>query len=383
MNNTWTCHHRRRAMSALRALVLFCLFVEVTLVAQAQEGSIVDVGVYNDQGAWTDGVVAFERFLDWKGLTHTRIDAAFINGNDLRGQIRSVYFPGGYAYDYKTKLTALGERHIRDLVNSGGAYIGICAGAYFAADVVEWEGGRYPYTLGLFHGVAHGALAQIRPWPEWGMTGITLVPGHTITRGRGGSLQTLYFGGPVFHPDAGVAVDTIATWDAWNNEPAIIAFPLQQGRVLLVGPHPEIEENSDRDGTDFASDLTDPETEWGLLGAAVAWVLKRENDDSTATDAGSRPPAPLEQVLHVYPNPVRGTLRLEFQQEERSSVLIRLADPLGRIVATQDCGVRDRGTHHLVLQLDGASNQLQTGGVHHVTVIAGGRRVTRPVLVLP
>ena len=298
----------------------------------AQNIAPVDVAVYFDDGAWADGVTAFERFLDWKGLSHERIDAGIVNRDDLRPRYSIVYFPGGYAYDYKTKITARGEQHIRDLVNDGGGYIGICAGAYFASDRVDWEGGSYPYTLGLFKGTARGAIAEIQPWPNWTMTDIAVVRRHEITRGQPATFRTLYFGGPAFYPDAGAIVDTLATWTAYHAAPAIIAFPYGAGRVLLSGPHPEIEENSARDGSDFGSTLLDPESEWGLLWAAMDWLLGRPVTDTILTGADNVIPASpsVPEPLTLWPNPAGERIFADIHLDQAETVSLTLFDALGR-----------------------------------------------------
>lgn len=65
----------------------------------------------------------------------------------------------------------------------------------------------------------------------------------------------------------------------------------RSGRVLLIGPHPGIEESDARDGTSFGFELPDPESEWGLLWTAMDWVLGRPITDTTLTSVASPFPA--------------------------------------------------------------------------------------------
>jgi glutamine amidotransferase-like uncharacterized protein len=297
----------------VRRCVYFLAILFLPTLTCAQTASTTDVAVYFDEGAWEDGVLAFESFLDWKGLSHERVNAKWINSNDLHPRFKVVYFPGGYAYDYKRKLTAAGERHIRELVDAGGGYVGICAGAFFAATRVDWEGGSYPYTLGLFKGRAFGALSEIASWPDYALTTISLNPRHEVSVGLAGAFTTMYFGGPAFYPDPDEDVDTLATWDEYNAHPAIITLHYGQGRVLLIGPHPEIEENSARDGNLFGSALNDPETEWGLLWRSMDWVLKHPISDTTLTtgisaDTSLKPAAPAG--IMMYPNPANSMVNI-------------------------------------------------------------------------
>jgi len=59
-----------------------------------------------------------------------------------------------------------------------------------------------------------------------------------------------------------------------GNQPMMLAFEYGEGRVFLIGTHPEIEENSDRDGVDFGNELDDKGSDWDLMKKATIWCLK-------------------------------------------------------------------------------------------------------------
>ncbi len=72
--------------------------------------------------------------------------------------------------------------------------------------------------------------------------------------------------------------------------------------------HPEIEENSDRDGTDFLDTYDDPDSEWDLMCEislwqieASTWVTPIETTTSTTTTTNSTTPVgtPLSPDLLV------------------------------------------------------------------------------------
>lgn len=71
--------------------------------------------------------------------------------------------PGGRDVPYLTSLKDA-NKHIRDYVESGGRYLGLCAGAYYAAANVEWEVGRPdmevtgPRPLRFFPGISRGCV---------------------------------------------------------------------------------------------------------------------------------------------------------------------------------------------------------------------------------
>ncbi|HFE53247.1 MAG TPA: hypothetical protein ENK07_07375, partial [Bacteroidetes bacterium] len=242
-------------------------------VALALDGA--DFAIYDGPGAWDDGVVAFEHFLDWKGVSHERVSYNDVNSVELKDLYKAIFFPGGYAAYYVAYINDAGLQHIRDLVSSGGGYFGTCAGAYFASDSIVWEGDRIDYPLDLFQGLSIGSIHELAPWPSYTMTTLRMNTSDRVCQYEPDTEVMLYYGGQYFVPYEGVSVDVAATWADYHDERAIIHFSYGSGRVLLCGSHPEIEEDSDRDGTDFAQDLDDDGTDWYFLWSAIDWVLGR------------------------------------------------------------------------------------------------------------
>ena len=117
------------------AIFLFTFIAVRGVSALAIEGA--EIAVYSGPGSWEDGVIACESFLDWKGISHERVGPYDVNTYVLKDYYSAIYFPGGDTYYYKTAVNHNGIQHIRDLVDSGGGYIGMCAGAYFASDRSE------------------------------------------------------------------------------------------------------------------------------------------------------------------------------------------------------------------------------------------------------
>lgn len=254
----------------IRTIILFLLINLSPLLAITG----AQVAIYNGPGTWADGIVSFEKFCDWKGISHEQVNSHDINTLVLKDYYQGIFFPGGDAYYYKQAINASGLQHIRDIVNLGGFYMGMCAGSYFACDSIEWEGGIYDYQLGLFNGFARGAIDAIAPWADYTMTNVTMNMNNPINAYSSGHETIVYYGGPVYEPKPAQAMDTVATWDAWYNLPAIINFTYGNGRVLFSGPHPEIEEDSNRDGTTFGDSLNDNGSDWPFLWSAVDWVMK-------------------------------------------------------------------------------------------------------------
>ncbi len=230
--------------------------------------------IYDGKG-WSDGVTAFVEFLKWKKISYQKISPSYINNTKLLDNFKAIYFPGGDADDYVAELTKGGIDNIRNFVNSGGGYIGICAGAEFASDVLIWNGVSIEYPLKLFHGQAIGPYDEIARYPVYDMTMVTLNSENIINKNEPAERSVLYFGGTSFHPYDNSSINIIATYNELNNLPAAINFNYGNGKVVLIGPHPEIDEESDRDNSSEISGLTDGAdgSDWPWLSSVIDWIL--------------------------------------------------------------------------------------------------------------
>jgi glutamine amidotransferase-like uncharacterized protein len=255
----------------MKGIFLILTFVFLSSTLQSKE-----IWIYSDEGAWTDGIIAFEQFLDHIGEPHKRVYADDLNNPTDYNNAKAICFPGGFSYNYKVKLHNKTINNIRNYVAKGGSYIGICAGAFFAASTVVWEGLEYDYSLGLFKGKAVGSIYEIAPWDNYKMTEIAINRKNPIIGNSNSELSVLYYGGPYFESEQ-TEYDTVAVWKENNNKTAIINFNYQNGKVLLIGPHLEIEENSDRDSTNFAENLDDIASDWELLESVIKWTISSES----------------------------------------------------------------------------------------------------------
>ncbi len=259
-----------------------------------------DVAIYADTGTWKDGITALRQFLKWKGLTYKLIYANQINTDLDLNQFKIIVFPGGYAGQYNRLLNPQAFEKIRKFTATGHAYFGICAGAYFASDMVIWQDTVYSYKLRLFHGLAIGPIVDLAPWPLYKTAKLQMNLQDSLNRYENLFEYMLYYGGPFFSPTKDFAFDTVATY-AINGKPAIIRFNYGNGRVLLIGTHPEIEEDSDRDSTSMAQELNDYGSDWKFLWSVFDYLLNQPI---------SRPglAIPHANFTFVYPNPTRGQI---------------------------------------------------------------------------
>jgi metal-dependent hydrolase (beta-lactamase superfamily II)/glutamine amidotransferase-like uncharacterized protein/WD40 repeat protein len=253
--------------------------------------SNASVALFAGDGAHEGCVVPAEQMFTWMGHDVTLIDANTINQDDISG-FDILYFPGGSTGPYQQDINADGRDKIRDLAQSGGCYIGTCAGALYAAEKVIWEGqDDSEGLLGLFPGTVEGPIPEIYEYPDIGMCQVNLET-HSITEGGINPAWIMYYNGPYFDPNPGAEVDVIGRYEI-GGEAAIVAFEYGEGRVVLTGPHPEWEEDSDRDNISYFDEFDDQGSDWDLMRNATLWCL----GESSMTQAGETSPSTTTETV--------------------------------------------------------------------------------------
>lgn len=257
-------------------LVIFLAAIFVTSLFAwnyMQRSRRADVALYAGRNTWDDSVHALRNMFLWMNCTVELVSAEFINVNGLEG-FRILCVPGGNMYDYAQDISSKGKDNIRAFVRDGGGYVGICGGAYFAAEKVYWQDSQLVMMpLGLFAGVATGPINEIVPYPNYTMCKVNIVNHmHPITRSEGNSQIMLYYWGPALTPNADANVTILGDYNE-GNQTAILAFEYFQGRVFLIGTHPEIEEDSYRDEVTFGDEFNDEGSDWDIMQEAVLWLL--------------------------------------------------------------------------------------------------------------
>ncbi|MFW9912761.1 MAG: BPL-N domain-containing protein [Candidatus Thorarchaeota archaeon] len=238
-------------------------------------------GVIDEQSSSLSSRTALFWMFRWMNATVDVVTAADIR-NDILSDYDIIAVPGGWAWAYFQDLTNSGIVKIRNFVENGGAFFGVCAGAYFACDNIRWEGENIGYFLDLYPNLGIGPIEEIAAWPGHNMTMINLnkeVTGPDLS-GEPDSHTVMYYGGPYFETAGTDGVSVIATYDV-NDEPAIISYEYGQGRIVLSGPHVEWEEDSDRDGVAWENVYDDEGSEWDMMLQIGLWLS--ENGFETAT----------------------------------------------------------------------------------------------------
>lgn len=242
------------------------------------------IALYSEKGTWDKSVTALKNMFEWMNMPVTMIDADYVNNNAL-DSFKIICFPGGNMFQYSQNISSDGLDKIRKFIKNGGSYIGICGGAYFSAEKIVWQGNQLPMnTLGIFDGTAQGTIDEIVPYPQRDMCKVVITDTlHPIIKNIPRNQWILYYWGPVLKTD-NPENKVLGRYDAVGL-PAVIAFKYGEGKVFITGTHPEMEEDSDRDGVVFPDtiinkihyygeeQLDDMGSDWIMMKNAVDWLL--------------------------------------------------------------------------------------------------------------
>jgi hypothetical protein len=253
---------------------------------------------------------------------------------------------GGYRamFGQIEPLGAEGARAIKDYVQSGGLYIGCCAGSYDAATVAQ-------SFLDLCPAQEEMCLLDATVWneggEEWGLTspGIgvlsaeTVAADHPVMAGVPATFDIAHYNGPLFRGATPLArvvrrTDRFTAWEEMlGDRPErtlvddaaaagvanIVAGASGEGRVVLFGSHPEF---------GFSIVMEDEQLPGLMLRNAVEWQL-----------AESGAPELSEVELYTQRNP----------GEEGDADPARIADLAARL-RELTLRIRERGDSPVWLQ---------------------------------
>ncbi|MEX2579668.1 MAG: BPL-N domain-containing protein [Verrucomicrobiales bacterium] len=221
------------------------------------------VALYDADGTGGSGPGSLERIVD---ATIENAGIYRVCGEDIRdgalGPAATSIFPGGSGRGIGTGLQASGRKALDDYIASGGGYLGVCAGAYFAGSGLD----VYLHAVNLSHSP---------PWRRGrGMVEIELTSeGKKLFGNERTVLETRYANGPVFLPEdqeGGGDPDfvVLATFKTPSTDPdgivreemvgqaAIGSRTYGDGRILVISPHPESHAEHD-----------------AFVGRAISWTM--------------------------------------------------------------------------------------------------------------
>ncbi|KAK0363598.1 biotin holocarboxylase synthetase [Friedmanniomyces endolithicus] len=170
-----------------------------------------------------------------------------------------LVMPGGADLGYCRTLNGEGNRRIKQYVQMGGSYLGLCAGGYYGCSRCEFEVGKTGMEvvgdreLGFFPGTCRGLAfpgfvyhseagtraAELKVNAEALATGNDIVPE---------SFRAYYNGGGVFVDAEKLkarGVEVLASYqdelavESGDAKAAVVFCKVGEGAVILTGPHPE------------------------------------------------------------------------------------------------------------------------------------------------
>lgn len=197
----------------------------------------------------------------------------FCTAQDLRDgcltpAVDLFVMPGGADLYYVEKLAGAPDSAISHYVRSGGRYLGICGGAYYAARSIAYAPGTPhavcgPRALAFFGGLAAGPVGPPTEMDEDGFQPPRLISLKLFATPE--DAKAVYWGGPTFIVQAAAQIDeqspeaneteVLAHYDLPDAPSAIIRTRVGMGRAVLCGVHPEISPN-DLEGMAYARNGT-------------------------------------------------------------------------------------------------------------------------------
>ncbi|MGL6259830.1 BPL-N domain-containing protein [Vibrio sp. WXL103] len=177
----------------------------------------------------------------------------FVNANEilagaLDADVDLLVMPGGASRYKSAKLDGRGNQLIKEYVQRGGRYMGICAGAYMACDTTHWAKGE-PFEivtqneLGFFNGIAKGPVEAFGRGDNYNQTKPRVVE-LQMSSTELTHTASLYIGGCYFAPsddsDEKSDYQVLARFAELPDKPAAIVYgEYGHGRWLLCSSHPE------------------------------------------------------------------------------------------------------------------------------------------------
>jgi glutamine amidotransferase-like uncharacterized protein len=168
------------------------------------------------------------------------LSAADIVGTSWDASCSLFIMPGGRDRPYHAALQGEGCRRIRQYVENGGTYLGICAGAYFAAERVEFDPG-FPLEvcedreLAFFRGAAVGPAYGNGSFDYNNRRGARAAKLKT----EEGEFHAYYNGGCTFKGDLSNCQILARYADLPGEPPAILECQVGKGKAILSGVHLE------------------------------------------------------------------------------------------------------------------------------------------------
>lgn len=232
--------HRLMAHAALAHLGMTAHGPHV-LLGDARRDGALRVGMFSAEGVSGKGPSSLERLLR-DGFDVRRFGARDVQDGALQ-QFDVVVFPGGSGSGQARALGPAGRDRVRRFVQRGGGYVGICAGAYLAANNYEWS-----------LDILDADVIDRKHWARGrGTVQLAWAEGAGAVLGTPKKASVRYANGPIYARSGDAALDDFVVLATYRSEinangapagvmldtPAIVRGAFGKGRVVCSSPHPE------------------------------------------------------------------------------------------------------------------------------------------------
>lgn len=212
---------------------------------------MLKIVLYADQGVDGDSlkhlVKSLRESVDPSRYILERVDARALIEDPWEREAALLIIPGGRDIFYHSSLNGKGTDKIRSFIEQGGKYLGICAGAYFACEEIEFEkGGAFEVcasrSLQLFPGVAKGPVYGLNKYSYERPQGAEAAK----ISWKEGDCHVYFNGGCTFIAEKHLPwVRPISLYlDLKDHPPAILEIEVGRGLALLSGVHFEYSSHS-------------------------------------------------------------------------------------------------------------------------------------------
>ncbi len=226
----------------------------VDVMTSATDASRTRVAVYDAGGTGGKGVENLERILESKPtfILH-HVGPADIQACVL-DQFDVVIFPGGSGSKEAAAIGREGCAAVQEFVESGGGYVGICAGAFLATAKYDWSLALVNANTFTGNREIPGVGVKSMWFRGSGNVKMELTDeGREILGDLPGLVELRYANGPILSPAGKEDLPEyiplaffrteISKYEPQEgtmiNTPAIVASEFGKGRAIAISPHPE------------------------------------------------------------------------------------------------------------------------------------------------
>ncbi len=218
-------------------------FIALCSIGFADDAGPIRVALFDDDGSFGKGVPTVAEQLGADKLFRVTIVKAPDIAAGVLKDYDAVVFTGGSGSKQAAALGDAGKQQVRDFVEKGGGYVGVCAGAYLACSGFSW-------SLGVLD-----AKTVSSKWRRGkGEVKIEVTPVGAQTTGTPAKeTEILYANGPIIQPAGRAEVPDYEPLAIFRTElaendtpkgvmidsPAWARGAFGKGRVLISSPHPE------------------------------------------------------------------------------------------------------------------------------------------------